>query len=116
MSLIRRVAGRRVQEADLGSIELRCAQEGVDDQFENHENVEYLLGGRYIVERQESWQDGEHYGDCYVRVPRGKLRAAVRDIEAAGGEVDIIDAVFEGRGLTEEELAWARRRWTVEAS
>ena len=99
---------------DLGSIELRCAQEGVDDQFENHERVEMELPAAFLVERQESWQKGEHYGDCYVRVPRGRLREAVARIEAAGGEVDIVDAVFEGRGLTDEELDWATPLFQVE--
>ena len=100
---------------DLGSIELRCAQEGVDDQFPIHERIERVLGGTYIVDRQESWQKGEHYGDCYVRVPRGRLREAVVAIEALGGEVDIIDAVHKGHGFDEVELAWARaQRHTVE--
>ena len=99
---------------DLGSIELRCAQEGVDDQFENHERVEHLLGGDFVVVRGESWQKGEHYGDCYVRVPRGQLREVVARIEAAGGEVDIVDAEHQGRGLTAEELDWAETLFQVE--
>ncbi len=104
----------KLNTEDLGSIELRCAQEGVDDQFENHRSVERLLGGEYIVERGESWQKGVHFGDCYVRIPRGGLRKAVRQIEAAGGEVDIVDVVHSGRGLTDEESRWARKRFQVE--
>jgi hypothetical protein len=108
--------GQQNKQEDLGSIELRCAQEGVDDdQFENHERVERVLGGVYAVDRQESWQKGEHYGDCYVRIPRGNLRSAVHAIQALGAEVDIVDAVHAGQGFTDEELDWAESMFfTVE--